>query len=133
MGLTGSNNDASNAKAFDSEVAKANAAHADYFISIHVDGGAPSGVLGMYFTGDDKSQDYSERFARAISAATGLPFRGTRGHDLYSLDRSRNKSPVRILLEIGDNVHDRAFLESPANRQKIAKALASVASGLEAQ
>jgi N-acetylmuramoyl-L-alanine amidase len=126
MGLTGSNNNGgTNRPAFNSELAKANEAGADYFISIHNDGGAPSGVLGMYFVGDDKSAKVAERLALAVSKGTGLPYRGLRGHDLYSLDPKRNDAPVRILLEIGDNAQDRAFLEDPGGRQKIAASLAA--------
>jgi N-acetylmuramoyl-L-alanine amidase len=124
MGLTGSNNTGSNAPAFDSEIRQANEAGADYFISIHNDGGAPSGVLGMFFTGDTRSQAHAERFARTVSDLAGLPYRGIRGHNLYSLDQARNQAPIRILLEIGDNQKDRAFLENPDNRRRIAEALA---------
>ncbi|MHB0979210.1 MAG: S-layer homology domain-containing protein [Thermoleophilia bacterium] len=125
MGLTGSNNDGSNAKAFDAEIRRANDAGADYFISIHNDGGAPSGVLGMYFTGDTRSAELAETLARSLSRETGLPYRGIRGRPLYSLDAGRNHAPVRVLLEIGDNVRDRAFLEDPAGRVRIAAALAA--------
>ncbi len=125
MGLTGSNNDGSNARAFDSEIAKANDAGADYFVSIHNDGGAPSGVLGMYFTDDARSAAIAEALARSISRETGLPYHGIRGRSLYSLDPGRNHAPVRVLLEIGDNVRDRSFLEDPAGRQRIAAALAA--------
>lgn len=124
MGLTGSNNYGSNAAAFDSEIRRANDAGADYFVSIHNDGSAPSGVLGMYFTGDPRSAKLAETMALSVSRRIGLPYRGIRGRPLYSLDPSRNHAPVRVLLEIGDNVRDRAFLEDPAGRQKIAAALA---------
>lgn len=124
MGLTGSNNNGSNAAAFDSEIGKSNDAGADYFISIHNDGSAPSGVLGMYFTGDTRSAALAETMARSVSRQIGLPYRGIRGRPLYSLDPGRNHAPVRVLLEIGDNVRDRGFLEDPAGRQRIAAALA---------
>jgi N-acetylmuramoyl-L-alanine amidase len=125
MGLTGSNNDGSNARAFDSEIGRANDAGADYFISIHNDGGAPSGVLGMYFTGDARAAKLAEALAQSLARQTGLPYRGIRGRPLYSLDAHRNRAPLRVLLEIGDNVKDRAFLEDPAGRQRIAAALAA--------
>lgn len=132
MGLTGSNNNGgTNRPAFNSELAKANGAGADYFISVHNDGGAPSGVLGMYFLGDEESARVAETLARAISKGTGLPYRGLRGHDLYSLDLQRNEARVRVLLEIGDNAQDRAFLEDPGARQKIAASLAAAVRSLE--
>ena len=131
MGLTGSNNNGgTNRRAFDSELDKANKGAADYFISVHNDGGAPSGVLGMYFVGDKASAAYAERFAQALAKKTGLPYRGVRGHDLYSLDSTRNDASIRILLEIGDNQADRAFLEDPASRQKIAETLAKLVAEL---
>src|SRR5680860_301739 len=134
MGLTGSNNGGgTNRPAFDSELAKANEAGAQYFISVHNDGAAPSGILGMYFVGDEKSPEVAERLARAVSKGTGLPYRGLRGHDLYSLDPERNEAGIRILLEIGDNARDRAFLEDQEGRQRIAGALAAAVSGLEAR
>ena len=89
-------------------------------------------MLGMYFVGDEASAEVAERFARAVSLATSLPYRGLRGHDLYSLDPKRNGAPVRILLEIGDNAQDRAFLEDPDARQKIAVSLAAAVRSLEA-
>lgn len=131
MGLTGSNNTGSNPEAFNSEIETANDAGAQYFISVHNDGGAPSGVLGMYFTGDHRSAQISEQFARVISDETGLPYRGIRGHDLYSLDPDRNHGPIRVLLEIGDNVEDREFLLDPKSREEVAEALAHVALSLE--
>jgi N-acetylmuramoyl-L-alanine amidase len=132
MGLTGSNNNGgTNRPAFNSELAKANGAGADYFISVHNDGGAPSGVLGMYLAGDEKSASVAERLARAVSKGTGLPYRGIRGHDLYSLDPKRNDAPMRILLEIGDNAQDRVFLEDPGGRHKIAESLAAAVRSLE--
>jgi N-acetylmuramoyl-L-alanine amidase len=126
MGLTGSNNAGSNAPAFDSEIRQANEAGAHYFVSIHNDGGAPSGVLGMYFAGDQRSAAVAEQYARVVSQQTGLPYRGIRAAPLYSLDPVRNAAPIRVLLEIGDNVQDREFLEGEAGRQSVARALADV-------
>jgi hypothetical protein len=132
MGLTGSNKyGGSNVKAFDWEVAAANNAHAYLFISVHNNGASPSGVLGMYFIGDHTSAKVAEQLARGICAGTGLPFLGLQGQDLYSLDPGRNKAPIRVLLEIGDNVRDRAFLEDAASRQQIAEALAKTLQSLE--
>jgi hypothetical protein len=125
MGLTGSNNSGgSNTDAFDSEVAKANEAGADFFISVHNDGNAPSGVMGMYFEGDEESAAIAEALARALAEGLGLPFRATVGRDLYSLDPVRNHAPIRVLLEIGDNVRDREMLEDPEGRARIATVLA---------
>ncbi len=125
MGLWGTNNDGgTNRDAFDSELEIANSAGADYFISVHNDGAAPSGVMGMYFAGDDASEQYASALSKEIAAAIGLPLRETRGVDLYSLDPVRNRAPIRVLLEIGDNVQDRELLEASSGRAKIASALA---------
>jgi hypothetical protein len=129
MGLHGTNNSGgTNTPAFDSEIDKANASGADYFISVHVDGEAPSGIMGMYFTGDEASEAYAEALARAIASEVDLPHRETRGADLYSLDPSRNNATIRVLLELGDNVRNRAFLETKEGRAKMAQALANAVS-----
>jgi hypothetical protein len=128
MGLHGSNNfGGTNTPAFDSELEKANKATADYFISVHVDGDAPSGVMGMYFTGEKASARYAEALAKAIAIGVGLPYRETREADLYSLDPSRNKAEISVLLELGDNLKDRVLLEDPEGRAKMARALAEAA------
>lgn len=127
MGLFGSNGyrpQPKNAAAFDSEIAKANAARATVFISVHNDGGAPSGILGMCMPSDGRSRALAERLKAALLSATGLPDRGIREERLYSLEPERNKAGTRLLLEIGDNKADRAFLLEDANRQAIAEALA---------
>jgi len=127
MGLSGSNSyrpEPKNAPAFDSEIKQANVANATVFVSVHNDGGAPSGILGMCMPGDEASRSMAERFKTALCAATGLPDRGMREERLYSLDPVRNNADLRMLLEIGDNKADRAFLLDANNRQVIARALA---------
>ncbi len=127
MGLSGSNGyrpQPKNTPAFDSEIAQANAARASVFISVHNDGGAPSGILGMCMPGDTGSRTLAERLKSALVSATKLPDRGMREERLYSLEPSRNKAGTRLLLEIGDNKADRAFLLDASNRQAIAVALA---------
>ncbi len=127
MGLSGSNGyrpQPKNTPAFDSEIVQANKASATVFISVHNDGGAPSGILGMCMPGDGVSRTLAERLKAALVSATKLPDRGMREERLYSLEPGRNKSGTRLLLEIGDNKADRAFLLNEANRQAIAVALA---------
>ncbi len=127
MGLTGANGyrpKPVNTPAFDSEVAKSNAASASVFIAVHNDGGAPSGILGMCMPGDTAARALAERLKAALVSATGLPDRGMREERLYSLEPGRNHAATRLLLEIGDNKADRAFLLDGSNRQAIAQALA---------
>lgn len=126
-GLTGSNNyrpRPTNIAAFDRELTIANRAHADAFISVHNDGGAPSGVLGEYLPGDTKGKALCQQLVDSVSKRTGLPSRGLRAVKLYSLEPKRNDARYRCLLEIGDNARDRAFLEDSTNRQRVAEALA---------
>lgn len=135
-GLTGTNNyrpHPTNTVAFDAEISVANQARADYFISIHNDGGAPSGILGICMPNDPLSRGYAERFVDVLCTRTGLPKRGVWEVRLYSLEPERNSCPVRILLEIGDNQKDRALLESDQFRQLVAQALAEVVNSLPDQ
>jgi len=133
-GLTGSNNyrpNPTNTVAFDSEVEQANKASASYFIAIHNDGGAPSGVLGEYLPGDEDGKKLTAQLVDTICAKTGLPNRGLREVQLYSLEYPRNQAKHKCLLEIGDNGKDREFLEDSQKRDVIAQALAEVANGFE--
>ncbi len=127
LGLTGTNNyrpNPTNTPAFDSEINQANAADADVFVSVHVDGGAPSGILGECMPNDAASRKLCEAVVDDICKATGLPNRGVREVRLYSLETPRNQAPLRILLELGDNQADRALLMSDDGRNEIAKAVA---------
>lgn len=126
-GLTGTNNyrpRPTNTPAFDKEIAIANAARAEYVVSIHNDGGAPSGVLGEYMPGDSRGERLTTYLVDRLSARLDLPNRGTREVRLYSLEPERNRAKYRSLLEIGDNIADRAFLSSAANRKRIGLVLA---------
>lgn len=135
-GLTGTNRydpQPTNTPAFDNEVAMANQAQADYFISVHNDGGAPSGILGLCMPGDALSRSYLEQSIRALCASTGLPNWGIWEVRLYSLEPERNSCPVRFLLEIGDNVKDRDKLMNPEFRQLVAQTLANFVNSLPSQ
>ncbi len=125
-GLTGSNNyrpSPSNTVAFDVETRKANLAGAKYFVSIHNDAGAPSGILVETLPGDVRGAQFGAYLLARLTAATGLPSRGARDVRLYSLERSRAR--YRALIEVGDNTADREFLLSPASRARTASALAA--------
>lgn len=131
-GLTGTNNyrpSPTNIVAFDYEIDQANQAGAGYFISVHNDGGAPSGVLGEYLPEDEAGKKLAEQLVAAVCLKTGLPNRGVRPVRLYSLESSRNHANNKCLLEIGDNLKDRDFLENPSNRELVAQAMADVVNG----
>jgi hypothetical protein len=126
MGLWGTNNyGGTNRTAFDSEIAQANAAHANVFISVHINGNTPSGFTGFYFTGDAASSRYAEALMKSVAVDMSMPYLGTVPMRFYSLDPIRNKARIRVLLELGDNVRDRALLETEDGRQRIARALAT--------
>jgi N-acetylmuramoyl-L-alanine amidase len=120
MGLT-SKNDAS----LKSECHKANAAHAQVFIAVHVNGGSESGLMGDYYTGDSASARYGEAVLKSVAATMGMTFFYVKPRsDLFVLKPVNNKAPIRVLLELGDNVADRAVLTSTEGRRRLAAALA---------
>lgn len=120
MGLT-SGGDA----ALKSESDQANAAHAQIFIAIHVDGGSPSGFTGEYYKGDSISGRYAEALLKSVAATMGMTFHYVVPRsDLLVLNPANNHARIRVLLELGDNVADRALLTSEEGRQRLAAALA---------
>ena len=129
QGKTGSNNyrpKPSNTKAFDSELKIANEADADIFVGIHNDSGAPKNwLLGEVLPGDKQGTKLCSTLLAALHDELGWKASPPRPAPLYSLEPVRNKAKYRCLLEIGDNVNDRAFLEKPENRDRIATALAN--------
>lgn len=132
-GLTGTNNyrpQPTNTVAFDVEIAQANQAQADYFISVHNDAGAPSGILGICMPDDPVSYAYLEQIINTLCARTGMPSRGIWTVRLYSLEPERNNCPCRVLLEIGDYQSDYERLMNPEFRQLVAEALAEVVNSL---
>jgi hypothetical protein len=127
-GLTGSNNyrpKPTNTKAFDKELAIANDAGADVFVAVHVDSGAlDNWLLGEVLPRDPSGKALCNTLLGSLSKELGWKQRDPRVARLHSLEPSRNNAKYRCLLEIGDNEKDRAFLEVPANRERIAQALA---------
>lgn len=132
-GLYGSNNykpQPTNTRPFDIEVAAANKARADVFISIHNDSESRSGILGLCMPGDSSSKEFAERLVRVVCKRTGLPSRGVWEVRLYSLEPVRNKARLRCILEVGDNVYDRRFLTSDEGLDRVAAALGEVVDSL---
>lgn len=121
LGLTSSND-----VALKSECDRANAAHAQIFIAVHVNGGGPSGVSGDYYAGDSASASYAEALVRSVAGTMRMTYLGVRARsDLSVLSPTNNKAPIRVLLELGDNVADRTLLKSKKGRQRLATALAA--------
>ncbi|RJQ56326.1 MAG: N-acetylmuramoyl-L-alanine amidase [Actinobacteria bacterium] len=133
-GLTGSNSyspEPSNVKAFDVEIAQANAASAKYFISVHIGSNGESGVIAFYSAQDEQSRLLAERLVSAVASSTPLPNKGAEEAKLYSIEQPRNKAAYRVLLEIGGTSEDIAYLSDPNNRKLVGSALAGVVNGLE--
>jgi len=124
MGLT-----THNYPALKSEVDQATAAHAQIFISIHVNGAGSSGFTGCYYKGDSTSARYAETLLKSVAVTMGLEYGAVVARtDLYVLDPSNNPAPIRVILECGDNQADRAWLSTEDGRQKLAQALAKAVS-----
>ena len=120
MGLT-----SRNIPALKSETDQANAAGAQIFISVHVNAGAASGFIGLYQAGDSSSARYAETLLRSVASTMGMRFWYVSGRtDLVGLDPANNKAPIRVVLELGDEMADRELLLSEDGRQRLAEALA---------
>jgi hypothetical protein len=120
MGLT-----TGNIPALKSETDQANAARAQIFISVHVNSGAASGFIGLYQAGDSSSAQYAEVLLRSAAATMGMRYHYVSARtDLVGLDPVNNRAPVRVVLELGDELADRELLLSEAGRQRMAEALA---------
>ena len=125
------------------ELQQANRHNPDVFIALHNNGGTKRhAVWGYIHYGDVHEAENHELAAQliaAIASATTLENRGvlldsTTGRNdyrcattgklsFYSLDEHVNTSPIRVLLEIGDNAASHDFLKDPANQQKIGEAI----------
>jgi len=125
------------------ELQQANRHNPDVFIALHNNGGTKRhAVWGYIHYGDVHEAENYELAAQliaAIASATTLENRGvlldsTTGRNdyrcattgklsFYSLDEHVNTSPIRVLLEIGDNAASHDFLKDPANQQKIGEAI----------
>jgi N-acetylmuramoyl-L-alanine amidase len=120
MGLT-----SDSGAALASECEKANDAQAQIFIAVHINGGGGSGYAGFYYTDDSTSALYAEALLRSVCASMGQTFRYVRPRsNLFVLNPANNHAPIRILLELGDNVRDRKELTSANGQKKLAAALA---------
>jgi N-acetylmuramoyl-L-alanine amidase len=118
-----------------------NRAHADAAISIHADGGPPSGrgfhviyppsIRGLTVDIAKPSKCLALAVRHAYRAGTGLPYAtylGGSGLSVRSDLGGLNLSDVpKVFVETGNmrNRSDAALLESPAFRERIARAVAS--------
>jgi N-acetylmuramoyl-L-alanine amidase len=118
-----------------------NRAHSDAAVSIHADGGPASGrgfhviyppsIRGLTDDIAKPSKCFALAMRRAYAAGTGLPYAtylGGTGLSVRSDLGGLNLSDVpKVFVETGNmrNAIDARLLESPAFRQRIAKALAT--------
>lgn len=125
------------------ELQQSNKHKPDVFIALHNNGGTKRHAIWGYIhygdTYEAENRELAGRLIAAVAAATTLENRGvlldsTTGRNdyrcsatgklsFYSLDEHVNSSPIRVLLEIGDNAVSHDFLIDPANQQKIGEAI----------
>lgn len=125
------------------ELQQSNSHKPDVFIALHNNGGTKRhAVWGYIHYGDvheAENRELAAALIAAIASATTLENRGvlldsTTGRNdyrcattgklsFYSLDEHVNVSPIRVLLEIGDNAVSHDFLQNPVNQQKIGEAI----------
>ena len=127
------------------ELQQSNKHKPDVFIALHNNGGTKRHAVWGYIHYGDAHEKENRELAAAliasIASATTLENRGvlldsTTGRNdyrcattgklsFYSLDEHVNVSPIRVLLEIGDNAASHDFLQDPVNQQKIGAAIKS--------
>lgn len=125
------------------ELNESNQLKPDVFIAIHNNGGTKHhAIWGYVHEGDQyeaENKILAGRLIAAVSAITDLENRGvlldsstgrndytcktTGKRGFYSLDENINTAKYRVLLEIGDNGVNKAFLENPDNQKKIGQAI----------
>ena len=125
------------------ELREANKHTPDVFIALHNNGGTKRHAIWGYIHYGDaheaQNRELAARLIAAVAAVTTLENRGvlldsTTGRNdyrcastgklsFYSLDEHVNRSPIRVLLEIGDNSVSHDFLQDPANQQKMGEAI----------
>ncbi len=125
------------------ELKEANKHKPDVFIALHNNGGTKRHAIWGYIHYGDaheaENRELAARLIAAVAAVTTLENRGvlldsTTGRNdyrcastgklsFYSLDEHVNTSPIRVLLEIGDNAVSHDFLQNPVNQQKMGEAI----------
>ena len=131
------------------ELNLANKHKPDVFIALHNNGGTKRHAVWGYIHYGDAYEAENRKLAAAliaaIASATTLENRGvlldsTTGRNdyrcaatgklsFYSLDEHVNASPIRVLLEIGDNAASHDFLQDPVNQKIIGAAIKRALAG----
>ncbi len=125
------------------ELQQSNKHKPDIFIALHNNGGTKRHAIWGYIHYGDaheaENRELAAQLIAAVASVTTLENRGvlldsTTGRNdyrcattgklsFYSLDEYVNTSPIRVLLEIGDNAVSHDFLIDPANQQKMGEAI----------
>jgi hypothetical protein len=128
------------------ELKETNTLHPDVFIAIHNNGATNRNACWGYVhegdAGEPRNRQLAGELVEAVCRASGLENGGVLGDSspnrndyrckntgklsFYSLDENVNSSPVRVLLEIGDNKVSYDVLMNPAVQKKIGKAIQEV-------
>lgn len=125
------------------ELKESNKKHPDVFIAVHNNGGTKRNAVWGYIHYGDRyesaNRELAARLTKAIATVSGMENRGvlldsTTGRNdyrcsatgklaFYSLDEQVNKSPYRVLLEIGDNAASHEYLINPDNQRAMGQAI----------
>ncbi len=128
------------------ELQETNKLRPDVFISVHNNGGTRRHACwGFIHEGDEyeaQNRALAEELVAEICRVSGLENRGVHfdsstGRNnyrcrvtgklaFYSLDENINYTPIRVLLEVGDNGASYDFLRDPENQKKIGAAIQRV-------
>jgi hypothetical protein len=128
------------------ELRESNKLRPDLFVSIHNNGATKRNACwGFVHEGDPHEQQNRELakvLVAEICSVSGLENAGVFGDSwpnrndyrcrntgklsFYSLDENVNIAPLRVLLEIGDNMESRSLLVDPAIQKKMGEAIQKV-------
>ena len=128
------------------ELRETNTLHPDVFIAVHNNGATNRNACWGYVhegdAGEQRNRELAGELVEAVCRASGLENGGVLGDSspnrndyrckntgklsFYSLDENVNSSPIRVLLEIGDNKVSYDLLMDPAVQKKIGKAIQEV-------
>lgn len=128
------------------EIRKSNEMKPDVFIAIHNNGATNKNACWGYVhegdAGEPRNRALAKELVEAVCRASGLDNGGVLGDSspnrndyrckntgklsFYSLDENVNPSPVRVLLEIGDNKVSYELLMDPSKQKEIGRAIQRV-------
>jgi hypothetical protein len=128
------------------EIRKSNELKPDVFIAVHNNGATNKNACWGYVhegdAGEPRNRALAKELVEAVCQASGLDNGGVLGDSspnrndyrckntgklsFYSLDENVNGSPIRVLLEIGDNKVSFDLLTDPSKQKEIGRAIQRV-------